>query len=137
MIKKLYALHIRKILIDIKNILIYSGYMKKLILTLVLLFGLLGCTNDKVVSGVANKLLNTYYDVYYYVDYDNACLNVQIINSVSQQSGSIEYTIEKEWVISPNNYQIHRYGVYGYMEHNNVFYEYSDYYLIVQYYREK
>lgn len=108
--------------------------MKKLILALVLLFGLLGCTNDKVVSGNINRLLNTYYDVYYYVDYDNACLNVQLLN---YNADNYEYTIEKEWVISPNSYQIHRYGVYGHMEHNNVFYEYNNYYLIVQYYREK
>lgn len=108
--------------------------MKKICLLVVLLFGLLGCTNEK--KSVSNKLLNTYYDVYYFVDYDNACLNVQIITYTNMQGGNVEYTIDKEWVISPNSYQIHRYEIYGYAEHSNVFYEYSDYYLLVQYYRK-
>ena len=129
-------LNIRKLLIDYKNILIYSGYMKKLILGLSCLLALCSCTSDKSVSiGKTYKLLNTYENVYWFIDYNNACLNVQLITYTMTQGGNYEYTIDKEWVISPTKYQVMSQAIYGSMSYSNKFYEYNDYYLLETYYR--
>ena len=108
--------------------------MKKWILWLSCLVGLVCCTSEIKLNKTTSvyKLLNTYENVEWCIDYDTANLKVQLLKYNGDNG---EYTIDKEWNIQPNKYDLVWYSVYGYPRINNKFYEYNDYYLLDIYYK--
>ena len=111
--------------------------MKKWILGLSCLVSLVCCSSEIKLNRTTSvyKLINTYDDVEWCIDYDTANLKVQIISYNYDDTNGLQYTIDKEWNIAPNKYDLVWYGVYGYPQHNNKFYEYNDYYLLDIYYK--